>query len=217
MRPLRASRRLFMVAAIGLVVAGGVYARAAMPRTAAAGRRGSHQTGLLHLSRPVADGDCTARRRRAHGRRPPRYQVRLWRRPGKAFFEEHWKPEAPDSRVWHELAAVLALGGTFSTTDTFVAPYALSRWPRECGQLRARRRGRRSREHPCRATCRRGVSRRHQLRNPARSRASPSKPPREDRIELSGKKVGYVASRFVRSPIGYRAYFSRSRMGSGRC
>ena len=28
-------------------------------------------------------------------------------------------------------------------------------------------------------------------------------------MTLAGKKIGYVASRFVRSPIGYRAYFSR--------
>ena len=48
---------------------------------------------------------------------------------GKAFFEEFWKPGAPGSEVWAELAAVLALGGTLDTPDSFVAPYVHSRWP----------------------------------------------------------------------------------------
>ena len=29
-------------------------------------------------------------------------------------------------------------------------------------------------------------------------------------VALAGKKIGYVASRFVRSPIGYRAFFARA-------
>jgi hypothetical protein len=35
----------------------------------------------------------------------------------------------PDGTFWAELGAVLALGGTFSGENAFVAPYTFSRWP----------------------------------------------------------------------------------------
>ena len=128
---------------------------------------------------------------------------------GKAFFEEYWKPSAPGSKVWAELAAVLALGGTFSTPDTFVAPYVFSRWPQGVDAF----------EHVA------VVGDRVRIRTAPRpdaeaaavssfeilpvARPSGDTPEEWTAVALAGKKIGYVASRFVRSPIGYRAYFSR--------
>ena len=127
----------------------------------------------------------------------------------KAFFEEYWKPSAPGSQVWAELAAVLALGGTFSTPDTFVAPYVFSRWPQGVDAF----------EHVA------VVGDRVRIRTAPRpdaeaaavssfeilplARQSGDAPEEWTAVSLAGKKIGYVASRFVRSPIGYRAYFSR--------
>ena len=128
---------------------------------------------------------------------------------GKAFFAEYWKPSTPGSEVWAELAAVLALGGTFSTSDTFVAPYVFSRWPQGVDAF----------EHVA------VVGDRVRIRTAPRpdaeaaavssfeilplARPSGDTPEEWTAVALAGKKIGYIASRFVRSPIGYRAYFSR--------
>jgi hypothetical protein len=51
---------------------------------------------------------------------------------GPDAFEKRWKPDSPDSKLWAELAAVAALGGSFSKeqgTKTFCAPYIYSKFP----------------------------------------------------------------------------------------
>ena len=128
---------------------------------------------------------------------------------GKAYFEEHWKPSTSDSRIWVELAAVLALGGTFSADGTFVAPYVFSRWPQSVDAF----------EHV--AVVGEGVRIRTAPRTdaePARvsnfeilALARPSAPIPEEwtAVTLPAARTGYVAARFVRSPIGYRASFSK--------
>lgn len=48
---------------------------------------------------------------------------------GIAEFKEMWKPEAPDSLLWTELARALAMGGKFEGRDEFQAPYVAATWP----------------------------------------------------------------------------------------
>lgn len=48
---------------------------------------------------------------------------------GLADFREIWKPEQPDSELWEELGEVLRLGGTFEPDGSFIAPYLFSRLP----------------------------------------------------------------------------------------
>lgn len=128
---------------------------------------------------------------------------------GKAYFEEYWKPSAADSRVWAELGAVLALGGTFTTGETFVAPYVFSRWPGSVDAF----------EHVAVVGDR--VRIRAAPRTDAESvhissfeilqvaRQPPDIPDEWTAVMLPAARTGYVATRFVRSPIGYRASFSR--------
>lgn len=209
MRPLMASRRLFMVAAIGLVVAGGVFARAAVPGRLLpvdeAATRPDFFTFRAQLLTAIARHDAAALMAVVH----PKIKCDFGGGEGKAFFEEHWKPGAPDSPVWAELAAVLALGGTFSTPDTFIAPYVFSRWPEGVDSF----------EHIAVVGDR--VNIRAAPRADAESvgvssfevlplaRTSDQAPDEWTAVTLASKKVGYIASRFVRSPSGYRAYFSR--------
>jgi hypothetical protein len=48
---------------------------------------------------------------------------------GVQEFREAWHLEAPDSRLWPTLAAVLAWGGSFGADGSFTAPYVSSCWP----------------------------------------------------------------------------------------
>ena len=93
--------------------------------------------------------------------------------------------------------------------DTFVAPYVFSRWPQSADSF----------EHVAvvgdrvniRAAPRAdaesaGVSSFEIL--PLARRSEPT-PEEWTAVTLAGQKIGYIASRFVRSPIGYRAFFSR--------
>lgn len=50
---------------------------------------------------------------------------------GVKEFVEHWKLNAPDSKVWAELLTILSMGGSFSEENgqkIFDAPYVSSRW-----------------------------------------------------------------------------------------
>lgn len=128
---------------------------------------------------------------------------------GKAYFEEHWKPGAPDSRVWAELATVLALGGTFSSADSFVAPYIFSRWPEgvdafEHVAVVGDRVRVRVAPRPDAETA--GVSS-FEILPVARQSADTTEA--WTAVALSPTKVGYIASHLVRSPIGYRAFFGK--------
>jgi hypothetical protein len=121
-----------------------------------------------------------------------------------------WKPEEPASDLWGTLGIVLALGGSFQRPDTFVAPYVFSRWPERFDSF----------EHVAL------VAADVRIREAARADAAvlttrsfailpvarPATPDSEGwtAVQLDGKRVGYVASRFARSPIDYRAIFTRS-------
>ena len=205
-----APRRIYVIAVLALVVAAGVLAQAAAPRRLLPVDEAATQpdffTFRAQLLTAVARHDAAALMAVVH----PNIKCDFGGGEGKAFFEEYWKPGAPGSEVWAELAAVLALGGTFSTPDTFVAPYVFSRWPQGVDafehvavvgdRVRIRTAPRADAETA-------GVSSFEIL---PLARQSGDTPEGWTAVTLAGKKIGYIASRFVRSPIGYRAYFSRA-------
>ena len=202
-------RRIYAVAVIALVVVAGTLAQVQAHQRLLPVDQAATQpdffTFRAQLLTAVARHDAAALMAVVH----PNIKCDFGGGEGKAFFEEYWKPSAPGSEVWAELAAVLALGGTFSTPDTFVAPYVFSRWPQGVDAF----------EHVA------VVGDRVRIRTAPRpdaeaaavssfeilplARQSGDAPEEWTAVTLAGKKIGYVASRFVRSPIGYRAYFSR--------
>ncbi len=203
-------RRISAITVLAVVVAAGTLAQAAATRRLLpvdeAARQPDFFTFRAQLLTAVARHDAAALMAVVH----PNIKCDFGGGEGKAFFEEHWKPGAPGSEVWTELAAVLALGGTFDTPDSFVAPYVFSRWPRGVDGF----------EHVA------VVGDRVRIRTAPRQDAEPAAvssfeilplarpsgdtPEEWTAVALAGKRIGYVASRFVRSPIGYRAFFARA-------
>jgi hypothetical protein len=129
---------------------------------------------------------------------------------GIESFRRMWQPDAPDSKLWGTMAAVLALGGTFQGEQTFVAPYTFSRWPDRFDAF----------EHVVLTAA--DVRIRDAPRTDAAVLATMSfailpvaHPAQESEewtaVRLEGKRVGYVASHFARSPIDYRAIFTLSQ------
>jgi hypothetical protein len=62
----------------------------------------------------------------------PEVQSEIDGEPGPKAFEKHWQPADPASKLWTELAAVVSLGGSFTTEQgirTFCAPYTYSKFP----------------------------------------------------------------------------------------
>lgn len=123
-------------------------------------------------------------------------------------FKQMWALDQPDSRLWEELATVLALGGTFSGGDSFTAPYTFSRWPDGVDAF----------SHV--AIIGNSVRARSAASRTAQTVASlsyaiveqvESKTPDDDwvRVRLPGGAMGYVDQRYVRSPIDYRAIFTK--------
>ena len=126
-------------------------------------------------------------------------------------FRTKWKVGDADSAVWEELGTVLALGGSFHDADTFVAPYVFSRWPDGVDSF----------EHV--AVIGSNVRVRSQpdtTSNPIDIVSFAILPTSREGSDTEGwtavqieKKVGYVSSAYVRSPIDYRAIF---RVEDGR-
>ena len=203
-------RPIKVFAVLALVVAAGVLARAAATRRLLpvdeAARQPDFFTFRAQLLTAVARHDAAALMAVVH----PNIKCDFGGGQGNAFFEEFWKPGAPGSEVWAELAAVLALGGTLDTPDSFVAPYVHSRWPQGVDAF----------EHVA------VVGDRVRIRTAPRQDAEPTSvssfeilplarpsvdtPEGWTAVRLEGEKIGFIASRFVRSPIDYRAHFSRT-------
>lgn len=130
---------------------------------------------------------------------------------GSDAFRRLWKPEDPASELWGTLGAVLALGGTFQGADTFVAPYTFSRWPPQfdsfehvalvAADVRIREAPRPD------AAVARTLS--FAIMKVARTTGQ-ADDEAWTAVHLDAKRVGYVSSRLVRSPIGHRAFFTRT-------
>jgi hypothetical protein len=107
------------------------------------------------------------------------------------------------SEIWDELRTVLALGGVFETPETFVAPFLLG-----CGEpgeeVVVVGRDVRVRSHPRPTAPVLSVVSFAILRQ-GDDRGTPNWEP----VQLRDGRHGFIAARFVRSPIGYRAHFAK--------
>ena len=137
---------------------------------------------------------------------------------GVAAFRRRWRLEAQDSELWGELAAVLALGGTFENDSTFVAPYVFGRWPAGFDSFEylaviasnVRVRFKPSFTAPVLAR----VS--FELVKRAPTTPSPLTPAEGafwEPVQFRNCQIGYVAKELLRSPVGYRAVFARRNGG----
>ncbi|MGD9715048.1 MAG: SH3 domain-containing protein [Thermomicrobiales bacterium] len=140
----------------------------------------------------------------------PNVKVSFGGESGPEDFEAHWKLDDSSSEFWDAMAELLALGGSVTPKCMgFVAPYVFSEWPEEYDAF----------EH--------GVI----VGSQVRLRSAPSldgliigalsfdivqwvpddkEVPGWVGVETLDGKRGYVADRYVRSPITYRAIFTKT-------
>jgi hypothetical protein len=139
---------------------------------------------------------------------------------GIEAFQRLWKLKEGDSRLWEELGLVLALGGAFQNADNFVAPYVFSRWPENVDSFEnvaVLGRNVRVRAEPRAGSAVLaalsfdlvGVS------GTGRERMSPEQARDWTAVKLRDGRIGYVSSRYVRSPVAHRAFLTRKN-GSWR-
>ena len=127
---------------------------------------------------------------------------------GIQAFKALWNLDAPPSELWKELGTVLELGGTFSDPSTFTAPYTFSRWPDEVDSFdymavvgtNVRIRTEPATESPILATVSYAILEVNLGAKPVDGWTA---------VKFNGSR-GYVSSRYIRSPIDYRARFSFS-------
>lgn len=135
---------------------------------------------------------------------------------GIEHFKTMWKPEDPKSPLWTELEPVLTLGGTFREPGdpaSFCAPYPFSAWPEDLDgfeYLVVTRAG-----TPLKASLEPSSTDVTSLgyefvrigeEDPVRRGNAESV---WRRVETADGKEGFVDASHVRSPIDYRACFSR--------
>ncbi|HET9217660.1 MAG TPA: SH3 domain-containing protein [Terriglobia bacterium] len=127
---------------------------------------------------------------------------------GAAAFQEEWKPREPGSTVWKELAEVLRLGGTFDGPTLFTTPYTFSRWPNGIDAFEfsavtgssVRIRNAPSLNAPVVTTVSYAILELVFEDKPVEGWTA---------VKLDGK-TAYLDSRYIRSPIDYRARFEYS-------
>lgn len=133
-------------------------------------------------------------------------------------FKRMWKLNSPNSKVWDELLTVLTNGGTFSGSGrnkTFSAPYSFSSFPEDLDAFEYQ------------MIFGNNVNLRSQpnlnsnvvaqlsyniVKVDYENSVGDKKDDREYqwlKIETLGGKKGFVSSKFVRSPIAYRAIFAK--------
>lgn len=131
---------------------------------------------------------------------------------GIAEFEKKWKTEDAASPLWAELEHILTHGGSFQKTGgdrRFWAPYVYSDWPENIDPF----------EHL--AVVAKDVAL-HESANDTSpvlaalshdivSRAEPGGPDPKpwQKIKTADGRTGFVDSKLVRSPVGYRAGFAK--------
>jgi hypothetical protein len=118
------------------------------------------------------------------------------------------KLREPQGTTWADLATALALGGTFPSPDSFVAPYVFAAWPDgldsfECGAVIGDR-------VRVRVSAASGsavmslVSYEIVQVLPAQQESAAT------HVRLANGVTGFIASAFVRSPVDYRAIFQKT-------
>jgi hypothetical protein len=128
---------------------------------------------------------------------------------GVELFKKQWRLNDPDSKFWSVMASVLALGGSFTEANTFTAPYVFSRWPDDLdafdyvavigSNVRVRTEARS--DAPVLTTVSYSI-----LRLDDEAIQSGWSEKEWAAVRVNGRKA-YIARRFVRSPIDYRATF----------
>ena len=114
----------------------------------------------------------------------------------------------PQGTAWEDLAAALALGGTFQSADSFAAPYVFAVWPDtldsfECAAVIGDRVRVRASAEPGSAVV--GVASFDivQVLSVPQERAA-------TRVRLANGVTGFIASVYVRSPVAHRAIFQKA-------
>jgi len=130
---------------------------------------------------------------------------------GVKAFKEKWKPDNPDSELWGVLIEILSMGGSFTKYE-FCAPYVFTKFP-ELDPF----------EHSAIIGEQVRVREQPGLTSPIIASLSydivaitdpPITPINMDghswiAIKLSNGKTGFVSEQFIRSPIDYRACFTK--------
>ena len=114
----------------------------------------------------------------------------------------------PQDAVWADLAAALALGGTFQSPDSFVAPYVFAAWPErfdsfECGAVIGERVRVRASADPGSAVLATVSYEIVQVLPDQRDAAAAH-------VRLRSGVTGFIATPFVRSPVDRRAIFQKT-------
>jgi uncharacterized protein YgiM (DUF1202 family) len=154
-----------------------------------------------HLQAAVARHDTEAVLAAVH----PNIKIGFGGEDGIEAFKRTWKLPA-GSRLWDELGIVLALGGSFQGNN-FVAPYVFSRWPERFdsfGHVAVIGTNVRVRSKP-------GLDGQilASLSFDVVPLAAPSGESGWTQVKLRDGRKGYIASRYVRSPVDYRAFLTR--------
>ena len=126
-------------------------------------------------------------------------------------FKQMWQIEEADSKFWKEFGTVLALGGSFDGPDMFTAPYTFSRWPRDVdgfdyvavvgSEVRIRTLPRADAPVVTQVSY-------EVLQLDAEASSKDWMTEDWTAVRIDGKKA-YIATRFIRSPIDYRARFQK--------
>ncbi|HEX5724000.1 MAG TPA: SH3 domain-containing protein [Longimicrobiaceae bacterium] len=130
---------------------------------------------------------------------------------GVAAFKETWQPENPLSNLWNTLEEVLRMGGSFQGASRFVAPYVHSRWPERLDPtlhvavVGTNVRVRESSELGSAVIA--VLS--YDLVPLARDRGGDRATQRWQVVQLGDGRRGYVARRYLRGPLDYRAVFEQ--------
>ena len=145
----------------------------------------------------------------------PNIKIGFGGKDGLAAFREKWKlQDGAESPLWAELGFVLALGGGFRSEGAFAAPYVFSRWPEARDAFEhvavlgtdVRVRAEPRLDSRILASLSFDLVR---LSQTGRSRLTPAQLKEWTAVELQGGRTGYIASRYVRSSVGYRALFNK--------
>ncbi|HKG21073.1 MAG TPA: SH3 domain-containing protein [Blastocatellia bacterium] len=132
---------------------------------------------------------------------------------GVGEFRKKWKPERPDSELWDTLVEILSLGGAFRNAgkgSDFWAPYVFSSFPEDMDSF----------EYVAVTGENVNVRQKADPASPvisilsydlvkAPEGLSGKKAGDWVKIVLPGGKDGFVSARFLRSPVDYRASFTR--------
>jgi hypothetical protein len=139
---------------------------------------------------------------------------------GPDDFVEWWHPEDPKSKLWNELATILAMGGAFGSEGKFEAPYISARWPQNFDAFEYS--AITGKAIPCYPTPdQRDKPIRILSFDIVKTSINDSNFEESKRlaaigwsmVELFDGKIGYVRSINVRSAVGQRIYFAKGADG----